>query len=236
VGLSRRRLLGGGAALAGLAAARAAGGGPAAGALPGVRESARVAAARFEAELPRPAHATNGDETALPGWVACYSKGLPHNALGEVDPAAYRLLLRAIASGDPADFESIPLGGFVKLANPQAALAENLIGPDPGRLDLVPPPRFASAEQGAELVELYWQARLRDVAFEDYDTNPLARGAAEDLWRLAAFAGPPGRRAAGRRAARSRRGRFSGAPAAARRRARSCHSSSTATSSCRRCG
>ena len=196
MGLSRRRLLEGGAALAGLAVATGAGARPAgavAGALPGVRESARIAAARFEAELPRPVHATNGDETALPGWVACYSKGLPHNALGEVDPAAYRLLLRAIASGDPADFESIPLGGFVKLANPQAALAENLIGPDPGGLDLVPPPRFASAEQAAELVELYWQARLRDVAFEDYDSHPLAREAAEDLSRLlpaAAFAGP----------------------------------------------
>jgi hypothetical protein len=89
---------------------------------------------------------------------------------------------------------SLPLGGFVKLANPQAALAENLIGPDPERLDLAPPPRFASAEQGAELVELYWQARLRDVAFEEYESHPLARAAAADLSRLAAFTGP---RAAG---------------------------------------
>jgi hypothetical protein len=188
-GLSRRRLLKGGAALAGLAVTQGAG---AAGPAAGSRDSARAAAARLQAELPRPTHATNGDETALPGWIACYSKGLPHDALGEVDPAAYRLLLRAIASRDPAEFESIPLGGFVKLANPQAALAENLIGPDPGRLDLVPPPRFASAEQGAELVELYWQARLRDVAFEDYDSHPLAQQAAAELSRLTDFSGPRG--------------------------------------------
>ncbi len=186
VRLSRRRLLAGGAALAGLAAARGAGARPAGTA----RESARAAAARLEDQLPQPTHATNGDETALPGWIACYSKGLPHNALGEVDGAAYQLLLRAIGSGDPADFESIPLGGFVKLANPQAALAENLIGPNPSRLDLRPPPRFASAEQGAELVELYWQARLRDVAFDDYDTHPLAQAAAADLSRQADFTGP----------------------------------------------
>jgi hypothetical protein len=192
-GLSRRRLLGGGAALAGLVVAQGAGASPVDRAA-GARDSARAAAARLQEEMPQPTHATNGDETALPGWIACYSKGLPHNTLGEVDPAAYRLLLRAIANRDPADFESIPLGGFVKLANPQAALAENLIGPNPGRLDLVPPPRFASAEQGTELIELYWQARLRDVAFEDYDTHPLAQRAAVDLSRLADFSGP---RAAG---------------------------------------
>jgi membrane-associated phospholipid phosphatase len=189
-GLSRRRLLAGGAALAGLAVAPAAGALPAAAGPAGPRASARAVAAQLQAELPHPAHPINGDETALPGWIACYSKGLPHNALGEVDPAAYRLLLRAVASRDPADFESIPLGGFVKLANPQAALAENLIGPDPDRIDLPSPPRFASAEQAAELVELYWQARLRDVAFEDYDAHPLARQATADLSRLPAYAGP----------------------------------------------
>jgi hypothetical protein len=188
-GISRRRLLEGGAALTGLIVAHGAGASPV-DRLAGARDSARSAAARLEAELPEPAHATNGDETALPGWIACYSKGLPHNAAGEVDPAAYRLLLRAIASRDPADFESIPLGGFLKLANPQAALAENLIGPDPGRLDLVPPPRFASAEQASELIELYWQALLRDIAFEDYETHPMAQLAAADLSRLADFKGP----------------------------------------------
>jgi hypothetical protein len=151
---------------------------------------ARVAAARVQDRLPDPSAATNGDEAALPGWVASYSKGLPHNALGEVDAAAYRLLLRALATGEPRDFESIPLGGFVKLANPQGGLALNLIGPDSARLAVAAPPRFASAEQAAELVELYWQALLRDVAFADYDSQPLARRAAEDLSRWPGFKGP----------------------------------------------
>jgi hypothetical protein len=173
-----------------MALARRAGAAGAAGARAAAAESARAAAARLQDELPRPTHATNGDETAVPGWIAAYSKGLPHDALGAVDPAAYGLLLRAIASRDPADFESIPLGGFLKLGNPQAALAENLVGPDPGRLDLAPPPRFASAEQAAELAELYWQALLRDVAFADYDTHPATRRAAEDLSRFPDFRGP----------------------------------------------
>jgi hypothetical protein len=228
-GISRRRLLEGGAALTGLIVAHGAGASPVDRSA-GARDSARTAAARLEAELPEPAHATNGDETALPGWIACYSKGLPHNASGEVDPAAYRLLLRAIASRDPADFESIPLGGFLKLANPQAALAENLIGPDPGRLDLVPPPRFASAEQASELIELYWQALLRDVAFEDYETHPMAQRAAADLSRLADF--KPGRG----QGVQSPRARSSAAPVRVRRPAPTSRSSSTATSSCPRCG
>jgi membrane-associated phospholipid phosphatase len=216
-GLSRRGLLGGGIGLAGwvvageaLAAAGAsaaaaassgaapgrgspAGPAPAAGSWQGRERrvlETRLAAARLQDSLPRPRHATNGDEAELPGWIACYSKGLPHDALGRVDDAAYRLLRRALASGHPADFEAIPLGGFVKLANPQAALALNLIGPDPARLDLAPPPRFASSEQAAELLELYWQALLRDVAFADYDSHPLARRAAEDLSRIPGFQGP----------------------------------------------
>jgi hypothetical protein len=210
--LSRRRLLEGSAALAGLAlaggsvapaAAGAAAVAGAAGAVPapssggaqgraGKAFEARLAAARLQDRQPVARHAVNGDEAELPGRIACFSKGLPHDPLGVVDAAAYRLLLDALASGRPADFERIPLGGFVKLANPQGGLAWNLIGPDPAGVELAPPPRFASAEQGAELVELYWQALLRDVAFADYDTHPLARRAAEDLSRAAGFQGPRG--------------------------------------------
>jgi hypothetical protein len=207
---SRRRLLEGGAALAGLGLVAASlpqpgwatAGAPServdhtlqSGTSAGARDrralDTRIAAAHLADGLPAPSHATNGDEASIPNWIACYSKGLPHNALGEVDPAAYQQLLRALATGDPADFETVPLGGFVKLANPQAGLALNLIGPDPARIDLAPPPRFASAEQASEMVELYWQALLRDVPFADYDTHPLARRAAEDLSRIADFAGP----------------------------------------------
>jgi hypothetical protein len=183
--------VGGGAVGGGAAAVEAASG--AAGGSQGRARRAvesRIAAARLQEALPGIAPASNGDETALPGWIASYSKGLPHDALGEVDGAAYRLLLRALASGRQADFESIPLGGFVKLANPQAGLAVNLVGPDAARVPLAPAPRFGSAEQAAELVELYWQALLRDVPFDGYEAHPLAARAAEELSRLAGFQGP----------------------------------------------
>jgi len=115
-----------------------------------------------ERSIVTPPHPTNGDEQQYPSKIGNYSKGLPHNNLGEVDLAAYGTLIQAVNSGAPADFEAISLGGFVKLANPQGGLALNLIGPDPGCVELAAPPRFASAEQGSELVELYWQALLRD--------------------------------------------------------------------------
>ena len=65
----------------------------------------------------------NGDEERIPGLIACYSKGLPHDKKGEPDSKAYDVLLKALRSGRNEDFERIPLGGFVKLANPQSALA-----------------------------------------------------------------------------------------------------------------
>src|SRR5687767_8162034 len=44
----------------------------------------------------------NGDETLYPNRIGNYSKGLPHQANGEVVPAAYNAMLTALASGNPA--------------------------------------------------------------------------------------------------------------------------------------
>jgi hypothetical protein len=78
---------------------------------------------------PRP----NGDEDRYEVvGLATFTKALPHNTLGEVDPGAYRALLRALRSGRSADFRRIRLGGRVKLANPEGAFAFELQGPDPG--------------------------------------------------------------------------------------------------------
>ena len=61
-------------------------------------------------------------------YIANFSKGLHHNSIGEVDPISYRLLLKAIATGNPNDFEAIILGSTRKLVNPQAGLAYVLEG------------------------------------------------------------------------------------------------------------
>lgn len=149
----------------------------------------RVRAARYLLEAP-PVQANNGDEERYGNRLANYSKGLPHNALGEVDPAAYDALLRAVRSGRPEDFEAIPRGGSLRATSPQAGYAFTMEGLDPQYSVAPPAPEFASAEQAAEMVEVYWQALTRDVPFNEYGSNPLTWAAAEDLSRLSDFRGP----------------------------------------------
>src|SRR5206468_677388 len=98
----------------------------------------REQVARRDLQHPFPNHSSNGDEERYPNHIANYSKGLPHNQLGEVDPRAYRSLILALESEEPSDFENIILGLGVKLTNPQAGLAFELEGPDSH--DLAQPP------------------------------------------------------------------------------------------------
>jgi membrane-associated phospholipid phosphatase len=153
----------------------------------------RVKAASQELHQKPPEHPNNGDECLLANRIGSYTKGLPHNAQGEVDQSAYDTYLNALTTGKPADFEQIPLGcsnGY-KLVNPQAGLAFDLEGADSHCTYMPPAPAFGSDEMNAELIELYWMALTRDVPFSEYDTNPLTQQAAADLTKLGdAFTGP----------------------------------------------
>jgi hypothetical protein len=151
----------------------------------------RVTAAQAEQARPLPDHPTNGDEARYgTTYIGNFTKGLPHNASGQVDPAAYAALLGALETGRPAAFEAIPLGGTAKLASPQGALAYVLEGPDPQCLAVAAPPAFSSAQEAAEMAELYWAALARDVPFAAYATDPLIARAAVDLSRLSGSLGP----------------------------------------------
>ncbi|MFC8451498.1 vanadium-dependent haloperoxidase [Kitasatospora sp. NPDC057223] len=138
-----------------------------------------------------PDHPTNGDERDHP-YLATYTKGLPHNDLGEVDPAAYRTLLKALDTGLASDFDRIPLGvaGARKQLGPQGGLAFELLGPDSHSLVVPPAPRIDSAHTAAEMAELYWMALLRDVPFETFEDSALAAAAAADLSRYSDYRGP----------------------------------------------
>ncbi len=153
-------------------------------------EQIRIDAAKTERDVEIPPHPTNGDEDRFPNRIGNYSKGLLHNSLGEVDPSAYNSLLNALSSGEPSDFEAIELDGGGKLVNPQAGLAFDLEGTDSHQLKIPPAPAFISAQQAGQMVELYWQALLRDVPFTEYDSNHLAERAAAELSGLTDFRGP----------------------------------------------
>ena len=137
-----------------------------------------------------PPHPDNGDEQAYPSRIGSFSKGLPHNDLGEVDLAAYQTMLHALVSGAPSDFEKITLGLGRKLTDPQAGLAFGMEGSDSFALAIPPAPAFASVQEAGEMSELYWMALLRDVPFRNYPSDPIAAAAAADLSRMSDFRGP----------------------------------------------
>jgi hypothetical protein len=149
--------------------------------------AARAYPARF------PAHPVNGDEAAYP-YLASYTKGLPHNDLGEVDHDAYDALVRAVESADPALFAAVP-AGTAKVRpqlGPQGAYAFELMGADTFGLVVPPAPPIDGAETAADLAELYWMSMLRDVPFTRYDTDPQVAAAAAELSQHAGFRGPRG--------------------------------------------
>ncbi|HEX6901545.1 MAG TPA: vanadium-dependent haloperoxidase [Thermoanaerobaculia bacterium] len=137
-------------------------------------------------------HPTNGDEDRYPNRIANYSKSLPHNSFGEVDPAAYNSFLAAVASGRAADYDAIVINpGAIKLTSPQCGLAFDMEAVDSHGVAVPPPPALASREQAGEIVEHYWQALLRDVNFLDYGSSPRAAQAVADLNAFGAdFKGP----------------------------------------------
>lgn len=138
----------------------------------------------------QPPHPHNGDEALYPTKFNCYSKGMPHNNLGEVHPDAYSALLKALGTGLPADFELIPRGGPVRFISPQASLAFSLEGLDSHYSTMPPAPKFASAEAAAEMAEDYWHALCRDVPFNDYATHPLTLAACADLSTFSDYRAP----------------------------------------------
>jgi hypothetical protein len=150
----------------------------------------RLKAAIAERKIPVPPQINNGDEARYPNFIGNFTQGLPHNPNGEVHTAAYEALLRAVKSGEPDDFASIPLGGTVKLAGPQGGLAFDLEGTDSAQLTIPPSPALASAERAGEMVEDYWMALARDIPFSQYGSEAITAAAIDELSKLSDFRGP----------------------------------------------
>lgn len=144
-------------------------------------------------KIPVAPHPTNGDEARYTNKIGSDSRGLPHDKRGEVTPEAWQALYAACQSGDPADFEKIPLGGTRKLVNPLGTLAVSLSGVNPTQIGIPPAPALASAERGGEAIEVYWQSLLRDVPLtelRDDTSNRDVIAATEEINKLADFRGP----------------------------------------------
>ncbi|MBB5316611.1 vanadium-dependent haloperoxidase [Tunturibacter empetritectus] len=163
----------------------------------------RLNAAIAQALVPLPSHQTNGDQQRYPDGSATYTKVVLQDSIGLVNPAAYRTFTTALASGKPSDFENIIIGGTRTLNGPQGGLAFTLEGTDSHQFGSSPsphnqetevvvpaPPAFSSPAWGTELTELYWCSLLRDTAFTDYQTSPVAAAACAELTSMPSYAGP----------------------------------------------
>jgi hypothetical protein len=139
-------------------------------------------AKRYLLEPPKNEY-SNGDENRYNDKRASFSKTLPHNDIGEVDTKAYAAWLSIVGRGEPAGFEHVPRAADaeVKLNDPRACYAFDLVGTDSHATHLEPPPAFDSARMAVEMAELYWQALLGDVPFRHYQSDPLATAAITDL-------------------------------------------------------
>ncbi len=149
---------------------------------------ARIDAAELAYDRGVEPNSDNGDESAYSTRIGNFSKGLAHNAKGEVDSTSYDLLVNAAVAGTTGAFAAIPMAG-AKLVNPQGGLGFDLMGPDSHSLGMPAPPALASAEMAAEIVELYWLALLRDIPFSQYSNNVDVRRACEELTGLEGYVG-----------------------------------------------
>lgn len=136
------------------------------------------------------AHPTNGDEETFPSFIGNFTKTMPHNNLGEVDPVAYQALVDGLEAGSFAALEAVAKGGTRTFLNPLGGLTFTMEGPDSPQPSATPPPSIASAEWAAQLAELYWMALLRDVPFSQFDSHPLALDARADLAAFSGYTGP----------------------------------------------
>ena len=163
----------------------------------------RIKTAAKEASIPVPPHTTNGDEARYPDKSGTYSKGLLQDGIGLVNLQAFQSFRTAIDSGNFSDWENIITGGPRTQNGPLGGRAFHLEGCDDVQLGNAPSPRLqvnqivvppapaaASEDYGTELVELYWGSLLRDVAFTDYASDPIAQQAAAELSSMPTYAGP----------------------------------------------
>ena len=155
-----------------------------------LKKAEKICIAAAKADKPTATQHDNGDEALYPEKWGSYSKGLAHDAKGDVRSRPYNSMLRALKTGAAADFDKIGLGGTIPLVDPQAGLAFTLEGRDPQSFELPAAPPLASAWRAGEAVEAYWMALLRDVPYSEYETHPSVQAATADISKLSDFRGP----------------------------------------------
>jgi hypothetical protein len=153
----------------------------------------RLSLAQQDGHVPPAVNVDNGDTALYADKGGTYTKALPHDDFGRVDLTAFAALTKALNSGKFSDFQNMIVGGTRTQNGPQGGLCFDLEALDNAQFGqpIVPPaPATASDQNATELLEHYWAALLRDVAFIDYGSSALAAAAASELGSQPTYFGP----------------------------------------------
>jgi hypothetical protein len=141
-----------------------------------VQLAKRVTAAIFDRSMGVPDHPCNGDEARYSNrnYIGNFTKALRKiNNFGEVDPAAYCALLKAVRTNSPADFERIPLGCVPCNSTKETTTTESVEMDDPAyyepayqdsfaRQQSVPDAQPYSSDSDASTISPDDQSRIYD--------------------------------------------------------------------------
>jgi len=147
----------------------------------------------FNDTLKLPTQHDNNDERRYKSqnFYASFTKTLPANEFGEVDPSSFKRLRKALRTGRQRHFDRIlrDSSAVRRLENPQGALRFETSAKDSHASRIAPSFKFRSAQGAGEMTEVYWQALARDVPFIEYDEHPTTRAAVLDLNNLTEIPG-----------------------------------------------
>lgn len=117
------------------------------------------------------------DECKYNKYHGSFTKSLNHDSTTGhlVNTLDYKNMRDAIIENDQRKLALVPRapGATMKLTNPLASLATNLIGAQACSYPMPEPPSLSSKTGAAEMVELYAKAYARDVPFVNFSSDPV---------------------------------------------------------------
>ncbi len=113
--------------------------------------------------------------------LGSFHKTLSHNEFGEVVCWEFEKLVAA--SEGNGQFRDVPRPSdqAARLTNPQAGLAHDRLTRSAAGYSMPPAPTVLSVSTAAEMTELYWMAHLRDVSFDQFESDECVQVAADEI-------------------------------------------------------
>jgi len=133
---------------------------------------------------------SNNDVNTVPYYTAMYRKSFNKGSDNIVNGTAWRTYLQSVTGNVDAATQIAYAGG----TNPGTSSPYQFSLGDRShysKYNIPHPPKFHSNQLATEMVEMYWAALIRDVAFTNWSTDPLVAQACAELTSFGAdFKGP----------------------------------------------